>query len=65
VAALFAPAALIPETSPVLIGARWRQAYSAGFVRAALGWQAAAAAERLARRAPAPALEPGGAQIAM
>ncbi len=53
VAVLFAPAALIPETSPVLIGARWRQAYSAGFIRAALGWQAAAAAKRLARRAPA------------
>lgn len=50
VAALFAPAALIPACSPRLIGARWRLAYSAGFVRAALGWQAAAAAERIARR---------------
>ncbi len=52
-AILFAPAALVPETSPFLIGARWRQAYSAGFVRAALGWEAAAAAAQLARRNPA------------
>ncbi|HJS88191.1 MAG TPA: glycosyltransferase [Acetobacteraceae bacterium] len=65
VAALFAPAALIPPTSAVLIGLRWRRAYSAGFIRAALGWQAAAAAERLARRAPASNLAPGEAQIAI
>lgn len=62
-AALFAPAALIPRASPRLIGARWRLAYSAGFIRAALGWQAAAAAERIARRATGRASE--DAQIAM
>ncbi len=65
VAALFAPAALVPPTSPALVGLRWRRAYSAGFVRAALGWQAGVAAERLARRAPTPGLAPGKAQIAM
>jgi hypothetical protein len=65
VAVLFAPAALVPSTSPALIGVRWRRAYSAGFIRAALGWQAAAAAERLARRAPAPVLASGETQIAM
>ncbi len=50
VALLFAPTAIIPNSSPLLIGARWRLAYSAGFARAALGWRAAAAAERMARR---------------
>lgn len=63
VAALFAPAALLPPSSPRLIGARWRLAYSAGFIRAALGWEAAAAAERIARRATARA-NSGAAQIA-
>jgi glucosyl-dolichyl phosphate glucuronosyltransferase len=53
VAALLAPAALIPKASSRLIGARWRLAYSAGFIRAALGWQAAVAAERIARHATA------------
>jgi glycosyltransferase involved in cell wall biosynthesis len=65
VAVLFAPAALIPSSSTLLIGVRWRRAYSAGFVRAALGWQAAATAERLARRAHAPVRAPGETQIAM
>ncbi|MEO8713473.1 MAG: glycosyltransferase family 2 protein [Acetobacteraceae bacterium] len=60
VAALLAPAALIPRSSPRLIGPRWRLAYSAGFIRAALGWRAAAAAERIARQASGRA-----AQIAM
>lgn len=53
VAALFAPAVLIPASSPRLLGARWRLAYSAGFIRAALGWKAAVAAERIARRTTA------------
>ena len=56
VATLFAPAALLPRTSTELLGMRWRQAYSTGFVRAALGWRAALAARRMARKAaPAPA----------
>jgi glycosyltransferase involved in cell wall biosynthesis len=50
VAGLFAPAALLPRTSTELLAMRWRQAYSAGFVRAALGWRAAAAARRLAQK---------------
>ena len=65
VALLFAPAALVPDGSPALISARWRRAYSAGFVRAALGWQVAAAAKRLARCAPALALGRSEAQIAI
>ncbi|HET6184207.1 MAG TPA: glycosyltransferase family 2 protein [Acetobacteraceae bacterium] len=44
VAALFAPAALVPASSPRLIAVRWRLAYSVGFVRAALGWQPGRAA---------------------
>jgi glycosyltransferase involved in cell wall biosynthesis len=46
VATLFAPAALIPRRSTLLLGARWRLAYAAGFVRAAFGWHAAGAAIR-------------------
>lgn len=46
VAALFAPAALVPRRSTLLLGARWRLAYAAGFIRAALGWHAAGAAGR-------------------
>jgi glycosyltransferase involved in cell wall biosynthesis len=46
VAALLAPAALIPRNSTLLLGARWRLAYAAGFTRAALGWHAADAAIR-------------------
>lgn len=44
VATLFAPTALIPPSSPALMAFRWRRAYSAGFVRAALGWRADIAA---------------------
>lgn len=56
-AILFAPAALLPKTSTELLALRWRQAYSAGFVRAALGWRATEAARRMARKpAPAPAV---------
>lgn len=49
VAALFAPAALWPAASTRLLSPRWRWAYAAGFVRAALGWRAADAAMRVAR----------------
>jgi glycosyltransferase involved in cell wall biosynthesis len=48
VAALFAPAALWPQASTRFLTARWRRAYAAGFVRAALGWRATDAARRLA-----------------
>jgi glycosyltransferase involved in cell wall biosynthesis len=44
VAALLGPAWLIPRRSTVLLGARWRVAYAAGFIRTALGWHATAAA---------------------
>lgn len=44
VTCLFAPAALIPRRSTRLLAARWRFAYAAGFVRAALGWRATSAA---------------------
>lgn len=53
VATMFAPTALIPRHTPLLIGARWRLAYSAGFIRAAFGWRASLAADRLARGAGA------------
>ena len=46
VAALMAPAALIPRHSTVLLGARWRLAYAAGFIRATFGWHVTAAAIR-------------------
>ena len=52
VAALFAPAALWPGASTRLLGLRWRRAYAAGFVRAALGWRVTDAARRIARSAP-------------
>ncbi|HTW73109.1 MAG TPA: glycosyltransferase [Acetobacteraceae bacterium] len=42
VALLCAPFALLPRTSPRLIGPRWRFAYALGFVRSAFGWRAAA-----------------------
>jgi glucosyl-dolichyl phosphate glucuronosyltransferase len=48
VAALFAPAALVPVHSTWLLGPRWRFAYASGFLRAALGWQAAETAQRQA-----------------
>jgi glycosyltransferase involved in cell wall biosynthesis len=37
VAALFAPAGLLPRRSARLLACRWRRAYAAGFLRAALG----------------------------
>lgn len=37
VAMLFGPLALIPRDSTFLLAARWRAAYAAGFIRAALG----------------------------
>jgi glucosyl-dolichyl phosphate glucuronosyltransferase len=42
VAGLLAPTWLIPRHSTALLAARWRVAYAAGFVRAALGWRATA-----------------------
>lgn len=48
VAALCAPAGLLPRRSTRLIGARWRLAYALGFIRAAFGWHAAATARRAA-----------------
>jgi glycosyltransferase involved in cell wall biosynthesis len=54
VAALCAPTALIPRGSTVLLGARWRLAYAAGFIRAALGWRVTRAATHRQREvAPA------------
>ncbi len=41
VAALFAPAALLPRQSTLLLAARWRLAYATGFIRAAFGWRVA------------------------
>ena len=52
VAAVCAPAALLPRRSTWLLGARWRWAYAAGFIRAAFGWRATQAARRIARTAP-------------
>lgn len=37
VAVLLAPTCLVPKSSPRLISCRWRLAYAAGFIRAALG----------------------------
>jgi glucosyl-dolichyl phosphate glucuronosyltransferase len=45
VAALCAPAGLLPRQSARLIGARWRLAYALGFIRAAFGWRANATAK--------------------
>jgi GT2 family glycosyltransferase len=57
VAILFSPGALLPRTSTDWLSMRWRHAYSAGFVRAALGWRATDAARRMARKPqPAPAI---------
>jgi glycosyltransferase involved in cell wall biosynthesis len=44
VAALCAPAGLLPCHSTRLIAARWRLAYALGFIRAAFGWHADARA---------------------
>ena len=46
VAALCAPAALLPRDSTRLLAARWRFAYASGFIRAALGWRVTEAARR-------------------
>jgi hypothetical protein len=51
VVVLFAPAALVPRRSVALLPLRWRLAYARGFLRALLGWRAAAAASRLAGEA--------------
>jgi GT2 family glycosyltransferase len=51
VATLFAPAALLPRMSTRLLAARWRWAYSAGFIHAALGWRVTEAARRIAQKA--------------
>jgi glycosyltransferase involved in cell wall biosynthesis len=48
IAGLLAPACMIPRQSTVLLAARWRVAYAAGFIRAALGWRATDAAIRQA-----------------
>lgn len=50
---IFAPAALVPAHSTTLLAPRWRLAYALGFLRAAFGWRAGAAAARLAA-APSP-----------
>jgi glycosyltransferase involved in cell wall biosynthesis len=44
VAALLAPACLMPRRSTLLLAARWRVAYATGFIKAALGWRATKAA---------------------
>lgn len=44
VAILFAPTALIPRRSTLLLAARWRLAYAAGFIQATFGWRVAPAA---------------------
>ena len=41
VATLFMPALLLSPRSARLIGCRWRRAYAAGFIRAAIGWRCA------------------------
>jgi len=61
VAALCAPAAMWPAASARFLGVRWRRAYAAGFVRAALGWRAADAARRAGVPArPLPPAQPSG-----
>jgi glycosyltransferase involved in cell wall biosynthesis len=53
VAALCAPTALIPRRSTWLLAARWRLAYAAGFIHAALGGHLVRAATRQGATAPA------------
>ena len=48
VAVLCAPAALLPAGSTWCLAARWRWSYAAGFIRAAFGWRAGDAAQRIA-----------------
>ncbi len=55
VAALCAPAGLLPRGSTRLIGARWRLAYAVGFILAAFGWHADATARHAAPAPPADA----------
>jgi len=52
VAALLSWAALVPSGSTRLIAARWRLAYSLGFLSATMGWPAATGARRLNRFHP-------------
>lgn len=47
-AAILAPAALIPRQCTLLLGLRWRLAYAEGFVKAACGWSATQAAVKYA-----------------
>jgi glycosyltransferase involved in cell wall biosynthesis len=51
VALLCAPSALLPPGSTRLLACRWRLAYAVGFLRAALGWNPATAAQRSPQRA--------------
>ena len=65
VAALYAPAALVPAASTRFLAVRWRWAYASGFVRAALGWRVTDAARRIAltpslASPPAPSATPTG-----
>ncbi len=53
VAALCAPAALLPRHSTRCLALRWRWAYATGFIRAAFGWRAARAARRSGLPTPA------------
>jgi GT2 family glycosyltransferase len=55
---LCAPAGLLPRHATWLIGPRWRLAYSLGFIRAALGWHADAAARRASAEPAAGAIAP-------
>jgi glucosyl-dolichyl phosphate glucuronosyltransferase len=57
VATLFAPAVFWPMASTGLLAIRWRRAYAAGFVRAALGWRANGASGRMAQAGPAAATQ--------
>ncbi len=45
---LFAPVAFVPPGSIAFLALRWRLAYAKGFLRAAFGWRASAAASRIA-----------------
>jgi len=62
VAALFAPFAPWPRASSRCLGPRWRWAYAAGFVRAALGWRATDAARHIASAAP-PSADPPSSRL--
>lgn len=52
VALLFAPATCFPPTSTRWLAVRWRWAYAAGFVRAALGWRAIDLSRRMVSSPP-------------